>query len=97
MDQNDRSFLEIAIKAGLSAFDPICGLIVVGSWPPAQKTEKYVAGWPHDDSYMTMPDNQIASLWMKNSPEALDTVIEVVGRRIFVRKARTLVNRMYKM
>lgn len=56
-----------------------------------------MARWPHDNSYMTAPDNQISNLWVKDAAKAMDAGIEVVSSRIFIREACTLINRMHKM
>ena len=44
---------------------------------------------------MPMPDDQVASLGMKNAPKALHAVIEIVGSRVFVRETGALINRMH--
>jgi hypothetical protein len=44
-----------------------------------------------------MPDDQIASLRVKNPAKPIHTVIEIVGARVYVRETGTLVNRMHQV
>jgi len=91
------STLQVAIKPRLSSALPVSTPIIVSSRPGMKKTEEDVPRRSDDNSRVPRPHHQIPGLRLRYSLKSLDPVVETVGTRIGVWKARSLVNRMHQM
>ena len=76
------SFLNVTIKTGFSSSAPVGGLVVVGPRTRTQETEEHVPRWSDNNPHMPMPNNQIASLRVKNAAKTHQAVIEIIGARV---------------
>jgi hypothetical protein len=89
--------LQVAIKPRLSPANPVLILVVVNPRPGMQKTEEGMLRRSDDNPHVPPPHHQIPRLRPRDALKSLHPVVEIVGRRIRIRKARTSIHRMHQM
>lgn len=91
------SIPDVTIKPRVPSAHPIRSIVAVNSRPGAHEAEEDVLGRSDHNSYMPVPNDEVAGLGVLNPLKSLDPVIEIVRTGVGIRKASTLVNRMHQM
>lgn len=87
----------VTIKPRAPSIGPMWSVVVINPGPRAHEAEEDALGRPDHDSHVPMPHDQVARLRMFDPLKSLDSVVEIVGIGIGVRKAGALVNRMHQV
>jgi hypothetical protein len=91
------SVLDVTIKPRVSSTHPVGSVVAINPWPRAHEAEEDVLGRPDYDSYMPVPNDQIAGLRVLDPLKSLDSVIEIVGTGIGIGKSSAFVYRMHQV
>src|SRR5579862_2655718 len=74
-----RSILDVTIKPRMSSAHPVSSIVAVNPRSGAHEAEEDVPGRPDHDSYMSVPNDQIARLRMFDPLKSLDPVVKIIG------------------
>lgn len=89
--------LDVAIEASLSTADPIGRFVIVNPRTCALEAEEDVARWADNNSGVPVPHDQISRLRVSNALKLFDSVVEIVGCGVGIRKSRMFINRVHQM
>src|SRR5579863_7658371 len=92
-----RIALYVTIEPRLPATSPVTAVVVIDARSSAEKTEEGVARRTDHNADMPMPCDQVARCRTRHSLECRHSVIDVIGTRIGIREAGTLVNGLYQV
>ena len=92
-----RAVFDVAIEAGFSAGGPVGALVVIDPGPCAHEAEEDVPRGADDNAGVAVPHDQIAGLRVTDALKALDSVVQIVGARVFIGEAGAFVDRVNQM
>jgi len=89
--------LQIPIEPRLAPPLPIPVPVIINPRTRTQEAKERMSRWTNHNPHMPSPDNQIPRLRPRYPLKSLHPVVQIIRRRVRVRKPRSLINRMHQV